>query len=216
MELIEKQRSGGRMYAHEFLEEAGSMSTKENTHIRTDEHNKEGKSGRWTAGNSSSGNIVIRTNVPEVLAEIQRKGSITKSRFLIVLPFLAACCYGVVKCADFCAMAAPLSSVFEGGSTAGFDPERFMLGCDALATATSRYIWRQLIAPQALSSLIVIVWIRKLWKSKLRHAKSQRSFTSMYANSAGTILSTLFISIAMSCILPLICYDNSRDSENGA
>ena len=80
MELIKKQREGGRMYAHEFLEEAGSMSTKENIHIRTDEHNKEGKSGRWRAGNSSSGNIMMMTNVPEVLEEVQRKGSIAKRR----------------------------------------------------------------------------------------------------------------------------------------
>ena len=75
MELIKKQKEGGRMYAHEFLEEAGSMNTKESIHARTDEHNSEGKSGKWKAGNNSGGDVMMMTNVPEVLAEIQKKGN---------------------------------------------------------------------------------------------------------------------------------------------
>ena len=80
MELIKKQREGGRMYAHEFPEKAGSMNTKESIRVRTDESNKEGRTGKWRAGRSNSGDLRMMTNVPEILDEIQKAGGIAKRR----------------------------------------------------------------------------------------------------------------------------------------
>ena len=68
------------MYAHEFPEKAGSINTKESIHIRTDEGNKEGRTGKWRAGEGSSGDIRMMTNVQEVLDEVQKIGSMAKKR----------------------------------------------------------------------------------------------------------------------------------------
>ena len=70
------------MYAHEFPEKAGSMNTKESIHIRTDESNKEGRTGKWKAGESNSGDVRMMTNVQEVLDEIQKTGGIAKRRMV--------------------------------------------------------------------------------------------------------------------------------------
>ena len=82
MELIGKQREGVRMYVHEFPQHAGSMNTKESIHVRTNERNREGKSGKWTAGNNNSGDIMAMTNVPEILKEIQRFGNKASKRMV--------------------------------------------------------------------------------------------------------------------------------------
>ena len=68
------------MYAHEFPEKAGSMNTKGNIHIRTDERNKEGRTGKWRAGQSNSGDVRMMTNVQEVLDEIQKEKGVARRR----------------------------------------------------------------------------------------------------------------------------------------
>ena len=80
MEVIKRQKEGGRMYVHEFPEGAGSVNTKESIHVRTDECNKEGRTGRWRAGESGNGDIRMMTNVREVLDEIQKIGGVVKKR----------------------------------------------------------------------------------------------------------------------------------------
>ena len=56
------------------------MNTKESIHVRTNERNREGKSGKWTAGKNNSGDIMAMTNVPETLKEMQRFGNKASKR----------------------------------------------------------------------------------------------------------------------------------------
>ena len=75
MEVAEVQRNTGRMYYHEFPEEAPSMGTARAREVRSHSENMEVKVGEWAAERGQKGKLIAMTNSKEVAAEVKKEGA---------------------------------------------------------------------------------------------------------------------------------------------
>lgn len=94
----------------------------------------------------------------------------------------------------------PLASIFEVVTLVSFNLELLSLSCTVRPSSTMYYLVRQLLPAFTAGFLLVAVILKK------RCLRPSLIIYVEFVNSLGTIFTAVFISMAISCILPLICY----------
>lgn len=100
----------------------------------------------------------------------------------------------------------PLASIFKAISVLTFNLDVLHVSCIVKPNATTLYLLRQIVPAFVAIFVLAVILVKK------RFLRPQISVYVEYVNSLGSIFSAFFISMTMSCILPLICYKHPGNS----
>jgi len=99
----------------------------------------------------------------------------------------------------------PMESLFALVTLLSFDLKVLKVACVVGNNGVTGYLLRQLVAPCSLPFVLLILLIRRRFDGRTR-------VYAQMVNTVGSVFNVFFISIVLSALMPLVCFDHPGDS----